>query len=76
LTAGVLAGGAHADGSTARGPSAAASYPFHGAHQAGVLTLGPAGKQAAACFAAFDATAGGRASLAGLMRTLTSRPGS
>ena len=73
LTAGVLAGGAHADGSTAHGPSAAASYPFHGAHQAGVLTPGPAGKQAAACFAAFDATAGGRASLAGLMRTLTSR---
>jgi deferrochelatase/peroxidase EfeB len=73
LTAGVLAGGAHADGSTAHGPSAAASYPFHGTHQAGVLTPGPAGKQAFACFAAFDATAGGRASLAGLMRTLTSR---
>jgi deferrochelatase/peroxidase EfeB len=73
LTAGVLAGGAHADGSTARGPSEAASYPFHGTHQAGVLTPGPAGKQVAACFAAFDATAGGRAGLAGLMRALTSR---
>jgi deferrochelatase/peroxidase EfeB len=73
LTAGVLAGGARADGSTAHGPSAAASYPFHGTHQAGVLTPGPAGKQAFACFAAFDATAGSRTSLAGLMRTLTSR---
>jgi len=73
LTAGVLAGGARADGSTARGPSEAASYPFHGTHQAGVLAPGPAGKQAAACFAAFDATAGGRTGLAGLMRALTTR---
>ncbi|HYV79602.1 MAG TPA: iron uptake transporter deferrochelatase/peroxidase subunit [Streptosporangiaceae bacterium] len=73
LTAGVLAGGARVDGSTAHGPWAAASYPFHGTHQAGVLTPGPAGKQAFACFAAFDTTAGSRASLAGLMRTLTSR---
>ena len=35
LTAGVLAGGARVDGSTAHGPWAAASYPFHGTHQAG-----------------------------------------
>ena len=35
LTAGVLAGGARADGGTAHGASAAASYPFHGTHQAG-----------------------------------------
>ncbi|HEY1319978.1 MAG TPA: Dyp-type peroxidase [Streptosporangiaceae bacterium] len=73
LTAGVLAGGARADGSTAHGSPAAASYPFHGTHQAGVLTPGPAGKQAFACVAAFDTTAGSRAGLAGLMRTLTSR---
>ena len=73
LTAGVLAGGARADGRTADGSTAAASYPFHGTHQAGVLTPGPAAKQASACFAAFDTTAGDRASLAGLMRTLTSR---
>ena len=73
LTAGVLAGGARADGSTAPGSPAAASYPFHGTHQAGVLTPGPADKQAFACFAAFDATAGGRAALTGLMQTLTGR---
>ena len=73
LTAGVLAGGARADGSTAHGSPAQAAYPFHGTHQAGVLTPGPAGKQAFACFAAFDATAGGRAALAGLMHTLTGR---
>ena len=35
LTAGVLAGGARADGSTAQRGSAAGSYPFHGNHQAG-----------------------------------------
>ena len=69
----MLVGGARADGSTAHGTPAAASYPFHGAHQAGVLTPGPAAKQAVACFAAFDTTAGSRAALADLMRTLTSR---
>ena len=73
LTAGVLAGGARADGGTAHGTPAAASYPFHGTHQAGVLTPDPADKQAFACFAAFDATADSRAALAGLMRALTSR---
>jgi deferrochelatase/peroxidase EfeB len=73
LTAGVLAGGARADGSTAQRGSAAGSYPFHGNHQAGVLTPDPAGKQAFACFAAFDTMADSKADLAGLMRTLTSR---
>jgi deferrochelatase/peroxidase EfeB len=73
LTAGVLAGGARADGSTAQRGSAADSYPFHGNHQAGVLTPGPAGKQAFACFAAFDTMADSKADLADLMRTLTGR---
>ena len=73
LTAGVLAGGARADGSTVQRGSAASSYPFHGNHQAGVLTPDPAGKQAFACLAAFDTMADSKADLAGLMRTLTSR---
>jgi len=73
LTAGVLAGGARADGSTVQRGSAASSYPFHGNHQAGVLTPDPAAKQAFACFAAFDTMADSKAGLAGLMRTLTSR---
>lgn len=50
-----------------------ASYPFHGPHQAGILTPDPAHKQRAACFASFDLTAGSRSELADLMRTLTAR---
>jgi len=74
LTAGVLAEGARADARAASGPAlAAGSYPFHGIHQAGVLTPGPAGKQAAGCFAAFDVTAGSREDLGGLLRALTDR---
>jgi deferrochelatase/peroxidase EfeB len=76
LAGGVLIGGARADARAQAGPGEPASYPFHGPHQAGVLTPGPAAKQAAACFAAFDTTASGladRAGLAGLMRVLASR---
>jgi deferrochelatase/peroxidase EfeB len=71
LAGGVLIGGARADaGGTPAEPD---SYPFHGPHQAGVLTPGPAGKQAAACFAAFDTIAADRAGLADLMHVLTGR---
>jgi deferrochelatase/peroxidase EfeB len=76
LTGGVLIGGARADARpAAKGTTQeeAASYPFHGAAQAGVLTPGPAAKQPYACFAAFDSIAGNRAGLADLMRILTSR---
>ena len=76
LTGGVLIGGARADADANAAPAEPDSYPFHGPYQAGVLTPGPAGKQAAACFAAFDVTAdgqGGLAPLAGLMRVLTER---
>ncbi|GAB3797494.1 Dyp-type peroxidase [Humibacter antri] len=45
------------------------SYPFHGAHQAGILT--PA--QRNATFAAFDLTASGRAELVDLMKKITDR---
>jgi deferrochelatase/peroxidase EfeB len=78
LAGGVLIGGAHADADAAAstqdsGPAEHASFPFHGAHQSGVLTPAPSGKQAFACVAAFDAMASGKAGLADLMRTLTSR---
>lgn len=74
LTGGMLAGGARADvGAAASAPSTADSYPFHGPHQAGILTPGPSDKQAAACYAAFDVTVDGKPELAELMRTLTER---
>ena len=74
LAAGVLAGGARADARNAAGaPQAAGSYPFHGAHQAGILTPGPADKQDYACFAAFDVIAQDNKDLAGLMQALTGR---
>ena len=46
-----------------------ASVPFHGVHQAGILT--PA--QRATAFVSFDATADGRAELTDLLRTITER---
>ena len=75
LAGGVLLGGARADARAGvdGGPAGAASYPFHGIHQAGVLTPGPAAKQPYACFAAFDSITGSRAELARLMQVLTSR---
>lgn len=73
LTGGMLIGGAQADASaaTAGAPATADSYPFHGTHQAGILT--PVDKQAASCYAAFDVTATDKAGLTELMKTLTER---
>src|SRR5580693_1908101 len=62
LAGGVLIGGARADADAGATPAEPDSYPFHGPHQAGVLTPGPAGKLAAA-----------RAGLADLMHVLTGR---
>ncbi|MGF6880815.1 deferrochelatase/peroxidase EfeB [Nocardia sp. GAS34] len=73
LTAGVLAEGARVDAATTGQSAAAASYPFHGVHQAGILTPGPAQKQNAACYAAFDVTAANRGELTELFKTLTGR---
>ncbi len=75
LAGGVLAGGARADAAAAAqgGSVDAASYPFHGARQSGVLTPGPSGKQAFTCVAAFDSVAADKAELAGLLRALTAR---
>jgi deferrochelatase/peroxidase EfeB len=78
LAGGVLIGGAHADAQAAATTAGnttpdAASYPFHGAHQAGILTPAPSDKQSASVVASFNVTAGAAAGLAGLLQTLTSR---
>jgi deferrochelatase/peroxidase EfeB len=72
----VLAGGGFAlaeSGSgtahAAAGTSNAAKVPFHGTHQAGILT--PA--QAAATFVSFDVVADDRQQLSELLRTITQR---
>jgi deferrochelatase/peroxidase EfeB len=75
LTAGLLVKGAAVDAQSAAASTdtAADSYPFHGEHQAGILTPGPSTKQRAATYASFDVTAAGKAGLADLMQTLTER---
>ena len=75
LAGSVLIGGAHADANAATqsGPADVDSYPFHGINQSGVLTPGPAGKQAFTCVAAFDSMAADKAALADLLRTVTAR---
>lgn len=68
-----LAGGRGVDARAASSAAAAdglrARVPFHGVHQAGVLTERPP----VACFAAFDAIAGSRAELAAALQALTAR---
>ncbi|HEX4254528.1 MAG TPA: Dyp-type peroxidase, partial [Streptosporangiaceae bacterium] len=73
LAGGVLIGGAHADASSSAAPVTPSSYPFHGTHQAGVLTPRPSAKQSFSCFAAFDSITTSRSDLADLMRVLTGR---
>jgi deferrochelatase/peroxidase EfeB len=75
LTGGVLVGGARADARPADGaPAIHDAYPFHGPHQAGILTPGPADKQSFSMFAAYDIVDGtSRSGLVDLLRTLTAR---
>jgi deferrochelatase/peroxidase EfeB len=54
---------------TAQGPSKAGVVPFHGTHQAGILTP----QQRHAMFLSFDVIAANRAELTDLMRSITAR---
>ncbi|WAL65812.1 iron uptake transporter deferrochelatase/peroxidase subunit [Amycolatopsis cynarae] len=69
LAGGLVAAGAYADERAKAPASTTQRYEFHGVHQAGVFTP----QQSAAAFAAFDVTAGDRAGLVRLFRTLTER---
>jgi deferrochelatase/peroxidase EfeB len=74
IAGGVLIGGARVDAEDAgTHQTEKSSYPFHGIHQAGILTPGPSGKQAAACYASFNLTTANKAEVVELMQTLTSR---
>jgi len=73
LAAGVLAEGARADAGKGGSGGPPASYPFHGAHQAGILTPEPAAKQSRTAVVACDLTAPNRSELTALLRTLTGR---
>ncbi|MFF7051484.1 iron uptake transporter deferrochelatase/peroxidase subunit [Streptomyces griseorubiginosus] len=67
---GLVAGsGLVADAAAESSADTPGRVPFHGVHQAGVLT--PA--QRATAFVSFDATADGRAELTDLLRTITER---
>ena len=72
----VLAGGGFALGASAGparadsgGDDSSAEVPFHGTHQAGIVTAAPA----SATFVSFDVIAENRRDLADLLRTLTER---
>ena len=75
LTGGLLIGGARVDANAAQSAvsSEAASYPFHGVHQSGILTPDPSNKQRFSSFTAFDITASDKTDLVALMRVLTNR---
>ncbi|MFF2051034.1 iron uptake transporter deferrochelatase/peroxidase subunit [Leifsonia sp. NPDC058194] len=67
--AGAGIGAAPTTSAAASAASAARSYPFHGAHQQGVLTT----QQRAAAFIALDTMTTDRAELADLLKTITER---
>jgi deferrochelatase/peroxidase EfeB len=73
LAGGILLGGGPADAATLSDQATAASYPFHGEYQSGVLNPGPFNKQAFTCVASFDSTADDSDALASLLQTLTAR---
>jgi deferrochelatase/peroxidase EfeB len=73
LTGGLLAAGARHDAHSAAqaDPTAPESVPFHGAHQAGLITPTPV--QRFSTHVALDVTAASRTELVSLLRTVTDR---
>jgi deferrochelatase/peroxidase EfeB len=70
VAGGLTVAGAHADTRQQdTGPTVASAFPFHGKHQAGIVTP----LQASGSFVAFDVTATDRTGLVTLMRKLTER---
>jgi deferrochelatase/peroxidase EfeB len=77
LAGGVLIEGARQDANAATpgsgGPVEAASYPFHGENQSGILTPVPSAKQMYTCVASFNSMTANKAELADLFQTVTTR---
>lgn len=73
ITGAVLVEGKAVDANAATVAAPPQLYPFHGAHQAGILTPAPAQKQNFACHVALDVTAPGKGALAQVLTTLTQR---
>lgn len=73
ITGAVLVEGKAVDANAATVAAPPQQYPFHGAHQAGILTPAPAQKQNFACHVALDVTAPGKGALAQVLTTLTQR---
>ncbi|MCW2659826.1 MAG: deferrochelatase/peroxidase EfeB [Mycobacterium sp.] len=73
ITGTVLVEGMAVDANAITVAAPAKQYPFHGAHQAGILTPAPAQKQNFACHVALDVTAKDKDTLSRALMTLTER---
>jgi deferrochelatase/peroxidase EfeB len=73
ITGAVLVEGTAVDANAVTVAAPPNQYPFHGAHQAGILTPAPAQKQNFACHAALDVTAKDKGALSQALTALTER---
>ena len=73
ITGAVLVEGRAVDANAITVAAPPAQYPFHGAHQAGILTPAPAQKQNFACHVALDVTAKNKDAVSRALMILTER---